>query len=628
LEKIQRGNEQMKTIRLTMAQAVVKYLSAQHIKIDDEVQPIFAGVFAIFGHGNVAGMGQALEEQQKHLPTLRAHSEQGMVHAAIAYAKANKRQRMMACTSSIGPGATNMITAAALAHVNRLPVLLLPGDFFASRTPDPVLQQLEDFSNPTISVNDCFKTVSRYFDRIMRPEQIINSLPVAMQTLLDPENCGPVTLSLPQDVQAEAFDYPEEFFIKRTHSIRQIALDNAELTRAVEALLQSKKPLIVAGGGVHYAKACEALQKFAGKYQIPVAETQAGKGSLAWDHPCYVGAIGVTGSNAANNLAQQADVVLAIGTRLQDFTTGSRTLFANTTLLQLNVSRFDAIKHSALSLLGDAKLGIMQLDKHLSTWKAPRSWFDLGQKEIAKWNSYYDQITSISDLSNTENILPTDAQVLGEVKRHGAVSDIVLCAAGSLPGELHKLWRTEQVGGYHAEYGFSCMGYEIAGGLGVKMAEPEREVIVLVGDGSYLMLNSELATSVMLGHKIIVIVLDNRGFSCINRLQNATGNRSFNNLLKDCQSVDDGHPEINFAMHAKALGANSEQVNSIQELESALVRAQSSSKSYVISLVTDSHKISPEGGCWWEVAVPEVSSNIKGKEVLKSYKESKTKQPY
>ncbi|MDP7553288.1 MAG: 3D-(3,5/4)-trihydroxycyclohexane-1,2-dione acylhydrolase (decyclizing) [Candidatus Thioglobus sp.] len=618
----------MKTIRLTMAQAVVKYLSAQHIKIDDEVQPIFAGVFAIFGHGNVAGMGQALEEQQKHLPTLRAHSEQGMVHAAIAYAKANKRQRMMACTSSIGPGATNMITAAALAHVNRLPVLLLPGDFFASRTPDPVLQQLEDFSNPTISVNDCFKTVSRYFDRIMRPEQIINSLPVAMQTLLDPENCGPVTLSLPQDVQAEAFDYPEEFFIKRTHSIRQIALDNAELTRAVEALLQSKKPLIVAGGGVHYAKACEALQKFAGKYQIPVAETQAGKGSLAWDHPCYVGAIGVTGSNAANNLAQQADVVLAIGTRLQDFTTGSRTLFANTTLLQLNVSRFDAIKHSALSLLGDAKLGIMQLDKHLSTWKAPRSWFDLGQKEIAKWNSYYDQITSISDLSNTENILPTDAQVLGEVKRHGTVSDIVLCAAGSLPGELHKLWRTEQVGGYHAEYGFSCMGYEIAGGLGVKMAEPEREVIVLVGDGSYLMLNSELATSVMLGHKIIVIVLDNRGFSCINRLQNATGNRSFNNLLKDCQSVDDGHPEINFAMHAKALGANSEQVNSIQELESALVRAQSSSKSYVISLVTDSHKISPEGGCWWEVAVPEVSSNIKGKEVLKSYKESKTKQPY
>ncbi len=618
----------MKTIRLTMAQAVVKYLSAQHIKIDDEVQPIFAGVFAIFGHGNVAGMGQALEEQQKHLPTFRAHSEQGMVHAAIAYAKANKRQRMMACTSSIGPGATNMITSAALAHVNRLPVLLLPGDFFASRTPDPVLQQLEDFSDPTISVNDCFKPVSRYFDRIMRPEQIINSLPVAMQTLLDPENCGPVTLSLPQDVQAEAFDYPEEFFIKRTHSIRQIALDNMELTRAVEALLQSKKPFIVAGGGVHYAKACETLQKFAEKYQIPVAETQAGKGSLAWNHPCYVGAIGVTGSNAANKLAQQADVVLAIGTRLNDFTSGSRALFANKTLLQLNVARFDAIKHNALSLWGDAKLGIKKLDKQLSTWKAPQAWLDLAQKEIAKWNNYYDQITSISNSSNSENILPTDAQVLGEVKRHGAASDIILCAAGSLPGELHKLWRTEQVGGYHAEYGFSCMGYEIAGGLGVKMAMPNREVIVLVGDGSYLMLNSELATSVMLGHKIIVVVLDNRGFSCINRLQNATGNPSFNNLLKDCQSDDDGHPEVNFAQHAKSLGANSEKVESIQELASALNRARLSSKSYLISLVTDSHKISPEGGCWWDVAVPEVSSNADGDKIYQAYKKAKTKQPY
>ena len=618
----------MKTIRLTMAQAVVKYLSAQHIKIDDEVQPIFAGVFAIFGHGNVAGMGQALEEQKKHLPTFRAHSEQGMVHAAIAYAKANKRQRMMACTSSIGPGATNMITSAALAHVNRLPVLLLPGDFFASRTPDPVLQQLENFSDPTISVNDCFKPVSRYFDRIMRPEQIINSLPVAIQTLLDPENCGPVTLSLPQDVQAEAFDYPKDFFIKRTHSIRQIDLDDMELARAVETLLQSKKPFIVAGGGVHYAKACETLQKFAEKYQIPVAETQAGKGSLAWNHPCYVGAIGVTGSNAANKLARQADVVLAIGTRLNDFTSGSRALFANKTLLQLNVARFDAIKHNALSLWGDAKLGIQKLDKQLSTWKAPQAWLDLAQKEIAKWNNYYDQITSISNSSKTENILPTDAQVLGEVKRHGAASDIILCAAGSLPGELHKLWRTEQVGGYHAEYGFSCMGYEIAGGLGVKMAMPNREVIVLVGDGSYLMLNSELATSVMLGHKIIVVVLDNRGFSCINRLQNATGNPSFNNLLKDCQSDDDGHPEVNFAQHAKSLGANSEKVESIQELASALSRARLSSKSYLISLVTDSHKISPEGGCWWDVAVPEVSSNADGDKIYQAYKKAKTKQPY
>ena len=617
----------MKTIRLTMSQALVKYLSAQNIKIDDEIQPIFAGVFAIFGHGNVAGMGQALSDYEEQLPTFRGHSEQGMVHTAIAYAKANNRQRMMACTSSIGPGATNMITSAALAHVNRLPVLLLPGDYFASRTPDPVLQQLEDFSDPTISVNDCFKPVSRYFDRIMRPEQIINSLPVAIQTLLDPENCGPVTLSLPQDVQAEAFDYPEDFFVKRTHSIRKIKIDDAELARAVETLKNSKKPLIIVGGGVHYADACIALQEFAKKYQIPVAETSAGKGALAWNHPTYIGAIGVTGSNAANNMAKQADTVLAIGTRLNDFTTGSRALFSDKTILQLNVARFDAIKHNALSLWGDAKLGIQKLDKELSAWKAPMQWQDMAQKESSKWNNYYEEITSINNLSKTEGILPTDAQVLGEIKRNGLASDIVVCAAGSLPGELHKLWRTEQTGGYHAEYGFSCMGYEIAGGLGVKMAKPEREVIVLVGDGSYLMLNSELATSVMLGHKIIVVVLDNRGFSCINRLQNATGNRSFNNLLEDCES-DDGHPVVNFALHAKSLGANSEYVENIDELESALERARSSSKSYLISLVTDSHKISPEGGCWWEVAVPEVSSNEKGEEIYESYKKAKKKQPY
>ena len=617
----------MKTIRLTMSQALVKYLSAQNIKIDDEIQPIFAGVFAIFGHGNVAGMGQALSDYEEQLPTFRGHSEQGMVHTAIAYAKANNRQRMMACTSSIGPGATNMITSAALAHVNRLPVLLLPGDYFASRTPDPVLQQLEDFSDPTISVNDCFKPVSRYFDRIMRPEQIINSLPVAIQTLLDPENCGPVTLSLPQDVQAEAFDYPEDFFVKRTHSIRKIKIDAAELTRAVETLKNSKKPLIIVGGGVHYADACIALQEFAKKYQIPVAETSAGKGALAWNHPTYIGAIGVTGSNAANNMAKQADTVLAIGTRLNDFTTGSRALFSDKIILQLNVARFDAIKHNALSLWGDAKLGIQKLDKELSAWKAPMQWQDMAQKESSKWNNYYEEITSINNLSKTEGILPTDAQVLGEIKRNGLASDIVVCAAGSLPGELHKLWRTEQTGGYHAEYGFSCMGYEIAGGLGVKMAKPEREVIVLVGDGSYLMLNSELATSVMLGHKIIVVVLDNRGFSCINRLQNATGNRSFNNLLKDCES-DDSHPVVNFALHAESLGANSEYVENIDELESALERARSSSKSYLISLVTDSHKISPEGGCWWEVAVPEVSSNEKGEEIYESYKKAKKKQPY
>ena len=618
----------MKTIRLTMTQAIVRYMSSQFIETDEGIQPIFAGVFAIFGHGNVAGIGQALTEIQDELPTYRGHSEQGMVHSAIAYAKANNRKRMMACTSSIGPGATNMVTAAALAHVNRLPVLLLPGDYFASRTPDPVLQQLEDFSDPTVSVNDCFKPVSRYFDRIMRPEQIINSLPVAMQTLLDPENCGPVTLSLPQDVQAEAFDYPEDFFKKRVHNIRKIKVDNEELVRVTEILKNSKKPLIIAGGGVHYANACDTLKKFSEKYKIPVAETSAGKGAVSWNHPGYVGAIGVTGSNAANNLARQADVVLAIGTRLNDFISGSRALFSDKKLVQLNVARFDAIKHNAFSLWGDARLGMNELDEQLSDWKASEEWFLESEKEASSWNDYYDQITSINGSSDADNNLPTDAQVLGEVKRNGNASDIVVCAAGSLPGELHKLWRTEQTGGYHSEYGFSCMGYEIAGGLGVKMAQPEREVIVLVGDGSYLMLNSELATSVMLGQKIIAVVLDNRGFSCINRLQNATGNRSFNNLLKDCKSIEDGHPEINFAMHAKSLGANSEHVENITELAAALERARLSKKSYVISIVTDSHKISPEGGCWWEVAVPEVSSNEKSDEVLSAYRKSKTNQPY
>jgi 3D-(3,5/4)-trihydroxycyclohexane-1,2-dione acylhydrolase (decyclizing) len=462
----------------------------------------------------------------------------------------------------------------------------------------------------------------------MRPEQIINSLPVAIQTLLDPENCGPVTLSLPQDVQAEAFDYPEAFFKKRTHKIRKIKVDDDELNRAVDILKNSKKPLIIAGGGVHYAKACDVLKAFSKKYQIPVAETSAGKGAVTWDHPGYVGAIGVTGSSAANNLAREADTVLAIGTRLNDFISGSRALFSDKTLIQLNVARFDTIKHNAFSLWGDAKLGISNLDECLNEWKVSENWFKEAEAEASNWNNYYDDITSINSSSAAERILPTDAQVLGEVKRNGEASDIVVCAAGSLPGELHKLWRTEQTGGYHSEYGFSCMGYEIAGGLGVKMAEPDREVIVLVGDGSYLMLNSELATSIMLGHKIIAVILDNRGFSCINRLQNATGNTSFNNLLKDCKSIDDGHPEINFAMHAQSLGANSEHVENIDDLAAALNRARSSTKSYVISLVTDSHKISPEGGCWWEVAVPEVSSNEKSEQILSSYKESKTKQPY
>lgn len=619
----------MSTIRLTMAQALVRYLAAQYTEVDGQKLPLFAGVFAIFGHGNVAGIGEALYQYRETLPTLRAHNEQGMAHAAIAYAKANNRQRMMACTSSIGPGATNMVTAAALAHVNRLPVLFLPGDIFASRRPDPVLQQLECFSDPTMSANDCFRPVSRYFDRISRPEQLITSLPVALHTLLDAESCGPVTLALPQDVQAEAYDYPGDFFAEQLHYTRRPPADARELQAAISAIQQAKQPLIIAGGGVLYSQATAELKTFVETFKLPVAETQAGKGSLAWDHPNYVGSIGVTGSSAANQLAQEADVVLAIGTRLQDFTTASRTVFANPAvkLIQLNVAKFDAIKHQAQSLIADAKVGLQQLSEGLSTWQAPSTWLAQGQGAIAEWNAYYAQVTA-ADLSvATRTGLPSDAQVLGAVKRTGQASDIIVCAAGGLPGELHKLWRTEQPNGYHLEYGFSCMGYEIAGGLGVKMAKPEREVIVVVGDGSYLMLNSELATSVMLGHKMIVVVLDNRGYGCINRLQQATGSAPFNNLLENCVAVDEGAPKIDFAAHARALGASAESVSGIRELEAALGRARESNKSYVIALDTDPLMTSA-GGFWWDVAVPEVSPREQVQAAHQQYLEAKRKQAY
>ncbi|WP_020396842.1 3D-(3,5/4)-trihydroxycyclohexane-1,2-dione acylhydrolase (decyclizing) [Thiolinea disciformis] len=619
----------MTTLRLTMAQALVRSLTAQYIDVNGHLQPLFAGVFAIFGHGNVAGMGEALYQYRDTLPTLRAHNEQGMAHAAIAYAKAHNRQRMMACTTSIGPGATNMVTAAALAHVNRLPVLLLPGDIFANRTPDPVLQQVECFSDPTISANDCFRPVSRYFDRISRPEQLITSLPVAIQTLTDPENCGPVTLALPQDVQAEAYDYPESFFAKRVHYLRRPPADARELVQVMTTIKSAKKPLIIAGGGVLYSQATQELKDFAESFNFPVAETQAGKGALAWNHPNYVGSIGVTGSSAANKLAQEADVVVAMGTRLQDFTTASRTLFGNpdVKLIQLNVAKFDAIKHNAQSLIADVKTGLQQLQHGLVAWQAPHAWLEQGQRAVAEWNAYYDSATARSLSTPTRTGLPSDAQVLGAVKRTGQASDIIVCAAGGLPGELHKLWRTEQPNAYHLEYGFSCMGYEIAGGLGVKMAQPQREVIVVVGDGSYLMLNSELATSVMLGYKIIVVVLDNRGYGCINRLQQATGNAPFNNLLENCVAVAEGAPKIDFAGHARALGALAESVSGIQELEAALMRARAASKSYVIALDTDPFMTSA-GGYWWDVAVPEVSPREPVQIAHEKYVTAKQKQTY
>jgi 3D-(3,5/4)-trihydroxycyclohexane-1,2-dione acylhydrolase (decyclizing) len=622
----------MNTIKLTMSQALVKYLMAQKTYIDGELQPIFAGMFAIFGHGNVAGIGEALYQVKEQLPTLRAHNEQGMAHAAIAFAKANNRKRMMACTTSIGPGAANMVTAAALAHANRLPVLLLPGDSFASRTPDPVLQQLEHFGDPTISTNDCFRPVSRYFDRITRPEQIINSLPVAMQTLLDPELCGPVTIALCQDVQAEAYDYPESFFAEKIHYQRRQNADDFELARAIELLKNAQKPLLIAGGGVHYSQATEQLINFAQASGIPIAETQAGKGAVNWDHPNYVGSIGVTGSNAANTLAEQADLVLAVGTRLQDFTTASRTLFERpeTVLIQLNIAKFDSIKHNAVPLVVDAKVGLEALQQGLcnstNNWQVNSEWQALGQLQITQWNAYYETVTNAED-QETPTGLPTDAQVLGAVKRNMANDDVIVCAAGGLPGELHKLWRTNSSKAYHVEYGYSCMGYEIAGGLGVKMATPDSDVVVVVGDGSYMMLNSELATSVMLGYKVIVVVLDNRGYGCINRLQQGTGGAPFNNLLENCQSIDGGAPKIDFAAHGAAMGAISEKVANISELEQAMQRAKTADRSYLITLDTDP-SITSDGGCWWDVAVAQTSQREETNSAHANYLEGKQKQPY
>ena len=584
--------------------------------IDGEKLPIFGGVWAIFGHGNVAGIGEALYQHRDDLPTFRAHNEQAMTHAAIAYAKANFRRRFMAATSSIGPGAVNMVTAAALAHVNRLPVLLLPGDVFANRVPDPVLQQAEDFSDGTVSVNDCFRPVSRYFDRITRPEQIIPALARAMQVLTDPAECGPVTLALCQDVQAEAYDYPENFFAERVWHLRRPRPDRAELAAAVKALKAARKPLVVAGGGVLYSGASGELAMLVEAAGIPACETQGGKSSLADTHPLNMAAVGVTGTSAANRLAEEADVVLAVGTRLQDFTTGSWALFQNSskTIIGLNVQPFDAGKHHALPLVADAAEGLAELAAGLQGWKAPADWTANAAAGKKAWQAEAARATA-----PTNAAYPSDAQVIGAVQRAMGSSVTVLHAAGGLPGELHKLWQAGAPGSYHAEYGFSTMGYEIAGALGAKMARPEQEVVVMLGDGSYLMLNSEIATSVMLGLKLTIVLLDNRGYGCINRLQMATGGANFNNLLKD--SRHETLPDIDFAAHATSLGAIAEKVSSIADLENALEKAKKNSRTTVIMIDTDPLISTEAGGHWWDVAVPEVSTRKEVNAARKSYEE-------
>lgn len=611
----------MAKLRLTMAQALVRYLAAQSCRLDGRDLPLFAGVWAIFGHGNVAGLGEALSHVRDRLPTYRAHNEQAMAHAAVAYAKAMRRRRMMACTTSIGPGATNLVTAAAVAHVNRLPLLLLPGDVFASRAPDPVLQQVEDFADGTVSANDCLRPVSRYFDRIVRPEQILTALPRALETLTDPARCGPVTLALCQDVQAEAFDVPESFFAPRLWSPRRPAPDAGELQEAAVLLCAAEKPLIVAGGGVHYADACAWLAEFAAKRGIPVAETQAGKSALPDDHPLNLGALGVTGTAAANKAAMEADLVFAVGTRLQDFTTGSWSLFGNPGrhLLALNVQPYDAAKHQAATLVADAGVGLAALDQALGDYRAPAAWSEAAKQAKVAWQAAAAAVTAAGNAQP-----PSDAQVIGAVQRAAGKDAIVVGAAGGLPGELHKLWRAGKPGSYHLEYGYSCMGYEITGGLGVKLAKPKSEVIVMVGDGSYLMLNSEIATSVMLGLKLTIVVLDNRGFGCINRLQRATGGENFNNLL--AESAYKELPQVDFAAHAAALGAEAVKVASLADLEAAMGRARAAARSSVIVIETDPVASTQAGGHWWDVAVPETSERAEVKQARKDYEKARGRQ--
>ena len=607
----------MRTVRLTAAQALVRYLCNQ---FNEEGDRFIAGCWAIFGHGNVAGIGEALYDARDTFPTWRGHNEQTMAHASIAYAKQLGRRRAMAVTSSIGPGATNMVTAAATAHVNRLPVLFIPGDVFANRGPDPVLQQVEDFSDGTASANDCYRPVSRYFDRIARPEHLLTALPRAFRTLTDPADCGPVTLAFCQDAQAEGYDFPEGFFSRRTWHRRRSPPDATELAVATEAILTASSPIVIAGGGVHYSGACAELRSFAEIHNIPVTETQAGKSALPWDHPLNMGPIGVTGAASANALAEKADLVIGIGTRFQDFTTGSWALFRNPRrrILALNVQPYDAAKHGALSLVADAKVGLVALTEALRGHRVTDA--DLSLKQ--DWFAAADAVTAPP--ATDGNALPTDMQVIGAVQRSAREDTVVMCAAGTMPGELHKLWKAGRPMSYYMEYGYSCMGYEIAGGLGIKMAEPDRDVVVMVGDGAYMMANSELATAVMMGIKITVVVTDNRGFGCINRLQMATGGAEFNNLLDHAQHRNPSH--IDFAAHAASMGADTRKVGGIAELEAALGEARHATQPTVIVIDTDPYPSTEVGGAWWDVAVPEVSTRSEVRAARKDYEKNRLAQ--
>jgi 3D-(3,5/4)-trihydroxycyclohexane-1,2-dione acylhydrolase (decyclizing) len=592
----------MATIRCTTAQAIVRYLSNQFTEVDGKRVPLFPGVYGIFGHGNVTCLGEALEAAQDVLPTWRGQNEQSMAFAAVGFAKAMVRRQIMVVTASIGPGTTNLLTAAGVAHTSRLPLLMICGDSFARRHPDPVMQQVEHFNDPTQTVNDAFKAVSRYWDRITYPEQILSSLPQAVATLLDPGDCGPAFIGVCQDVQEMAWDYPEEFFAPRLHRMPRPRPDRQLLARAAECLKQAKRPLIISGGGVRYSQAEAELAQFALAHGIPVVETIAGKGAFTHDDPIHCGPIGILGSTSANALAAEADVVIAVGTRLMDFVTGSWTVFDHKAqFIALNAARFDAHKHLAIPLECDAREGISELHTMLGSWKAADSWLEKGRRAFAKWN---ELIAARQERTVSEGD-PTYAQVIGVVNAAAAAEDYIISAAGGLPGELVKGWRVKNPGTFDCEFGFSCMGYELSAGWGVAMAEQDRDVFVMIGDGTYMMMNSDIYSSVLSGHKFILLVCDNGGYAVINRLQNAKGGASFNNLLKDCRVQEPFH--VDFVAHAQSMGALARKVSTLDELEEAIGWAKGNDRTTVISIDTHPFDWTP-GDAWWDVGVPEVSA--------------------
>ena len=608
-------------MKLTMAQAVIRYLNNQYVERDEVENKFIAGVWGIFGHGNVAGIGEALE-QNKDIKHYLPRNEQAMVHTAVAYAKQKKRMATFACTSSIGPGATNMVTAAAGATINRLPVLLLPGDIFSRRNVGPVLQQLEHTNSPDISVNDCFKPVSVFWDRINRPEQIIFSLPEALRILTDPTTTGAVTLSLPQDVQAEAFEYPDYFFNKRVWTVPRNIPGEDSLIKAASMIKKSSNPVIVAGGGIIYSDAENALSEFCKSTGIPIGETQAGKGSIPWDHNQNLGAIGVTGTSTANIISREADLVICIGTRLSDFTTASKTLFQNpdVTFLSINVSPFDANKHSSVSLVGDAKKCIEKLNQILNDegFNIPDSYRNKIQKMRDDWDKEVDRIFNL----NNQPVV-SQGEVIGVISNIMNENDTVVCAAGSLPGDMHKLWRTENGNQYHMEYGYSCMGYEIAGGLGIRLAKNSGDVFVMVGDGSYLMMNSEIVTAVQEGQKLIIVLINNHGFGSINGLSLSLGSKGFGNKYRKREKETGGYTgdklSVDYAAHAKAMGIDAIKAQTKKELEGAISAARNSSSSTMIEVLVDSSVGVPGYESWWDVPVAEVSLSDKVMKVREEY---------